>query len=86
MTTTPVHESVSYERVTALLDENPSAGCCIACGRRAAAVKPEAVEHACDHCGELAVYGAEELLIRELFLPKPEAGADADADAEGDRE
>lgn len=38
-------------------------GFCAACGADAEGVEPDARRYRCDQCGELAVYGAEELLI-----------------------
>ena len=56
-----------------------SSGCCISCGETAEQVEPDAEKYRCDNCGENAVYGAEELLINELFHPLPEVGNDSSA-------
>lgn len=42
--------------------DNP--GFCIACGQEAEGVEPDARRYTCEACGEPAVYGAEELLMR----------------------
>lgn len=42
--------------------ENP--GFCIHCGAEHGQVEPDACEYLCEECGELGVYGAEELLLR----------------------
>lgn len=42
--------------------DNP--GFCIACGAEADGVEPDAEGYECEVCGEPAVYGAEELLMR----------------------
>lgn len=41
-----------------------SPGFCVACGAEAEGVEPDARKYSCEACGEKAVYGAEELLIR----------------------
>jgi hypothetical protein len=41
--------------------DNP--GFCIKCGEDAEGVEPDAREYECEHCGEAAVYGADELLM-----------------------
>jgi len=38
-------------------------GWCLACGGEAYGVEPDARRYPCEACGELRVYGAEELLI-----------------------
>lgn len=48
------------ERRDTILD-NP--GFCIACGNEQGGCEPDAREYECEACGELAVYGAEELLL-----------------------
>jgi hypothetical protein len=39
------------------------AGGCLACGAEAFDVEPDARRYRCECCGELRVYGAEELLL-----------------------
>jgi hypothetical protein len=39
-------------------------GFCVACGAEAEGCEPDARRYPCAHCGQYAVYGAEELLIR----------------------
>jgi hypothetical protein len=41
--------------------DNP--GFCVACGKDADGCEPDAREYECEHCGEFAVFGAEELLL-----------------------
>ena len=38
-------------------------GACIRCGAEAYGVEPDARKYECENCGELGVYGLEELLI-----------------------
>jgi hypothetical protein len=62
-----LHPSLTQERVQqaaeqGLLDlDNP--GFCIRCGADADGCEPDAREYRCEACGELAVYGAEQLLL-----------------------
>lgn len=51
----------------AYLSENYG-GFCIECGDEAYGVEPDARRYRCESCGALAVFGAEELLIRGLIL------------------
>jgi hypothetical protein len=39
-------------------------GYCIACGHQQDGCEPDAIQYACLNCGELCVYGAEELVLR----------------------
>lgn len=41
-----------------------SPGFCVACGLEAEGVEPDARKYECESCGEKAVYGAEELILR----------------------
>lgn len=42
--------------------DNP--GFCLECGAEAEGCEPDARKYECDCCGEHAVYGAEELMLR----------------------
>lgn len=63
-----IHSSVVRARIVAMCEDrrttlsNP--GLCLACGMEAAGVEPDAEEYECEECGESAVYGCEDLLIR----------------------
>ena len=52
-----VHPSVTADRVV----DNP--GMCLACGQDADGCEPDARKYDCEHCGEAAVFGAQELLF-----------------------
>ena len=64
-----MHESITLERVTDLARESmygpsPVHGICVACGESGSELlEPDAEQCKCEHCGELGVYGAEQLLI-----------------------
>lgn len=63
-----LHPSVTADRVSEAVErtmtslDNP--GFCIACGQEAEGCEPDARRYECESCGEYAVYGAEELLLR----------------------
>jgi Zn finger protein HypA/HybF involved in hydrogenase expression len=58
-----LHESISIERIIELVEADDNQGLCLACGDEAYGVEPDARKYKCESCGELKVYGAEELLI-----------------------
>jgi hypothetical protein len=62
-----IHPSLTADRVAAACErrlyslDNP--GFCIACGADAEGCEPDARQYPCEACGELAVYGSDELLL-----------------------
>jgi hypothetical protein len=50
--------------VIAACAADDNSGWCVACGEEACGVEPDAAEYECESCGQRAVYGAEELLVR----------------------
>lgn len=42
-------------------------GFCLACGERAEGVEPDARRYECEICGEEQVYGAEEIVLKNMF-------------------
>ena len=52
------------EAITEAMDSQ--CGFCIECGAERGECEPDATEYPCPECGELTVYGAEELLIMGL--------------------
>lgn len=42
-------------------------GFCLACGDEAYGVEPDARKYKCESCGELRVYGAEEIVLMTAF-------------------
>jgi hypothetical protein len=63
-----IHESITAERVLAAVESQFNSlddpGFCIACGTDQEGCEPDMRRGYCESCGERAVYGAEELLIR----------------------
>ena len=62
------HKSITLDRIMDAMDrhmttlDNP--GFCLACGLEVEGVEPDARRYQCEACGELRVYGAEELFMR----------------------
>ena len=62
-----LHRSITVARITDAVEESmrdtSNPGFCIACGTDTDGVEPDAREYPCEACGQMAVYGAEELLL-----------------------
>jgi hypothetical protein len=58
--------TISWERFQEIADAD--GGFCTACGAEAYGVEPDATGYPCEHCGEAAVFGAEELVLRGDLL------------------
>ena len=62
-----MHQDITLGRVTEAIErasttlDNP--GFCVRCGSEAEGVEPDARRYECEACGEMGVYGAEELLM-----------------------
>ena len=62
-----LHSSITPDRIMEAVDrrstslDNP--GICIACGADQEGCEPDARNYECESCGELRVFGAEELLM-----------------------
>ena len=54
---------ISSNRIMSAVKRGEYAGFCLACGKKAYQVEPDAREYECQSCGENKVYGAEELLM-----------------------
>lgn len=61
------HKSITNSRVHRLAKQSmfglKSPGICVACGKEADQVEPDAEGYTCQHCDEPKVYGAEQLLF-----------------------
>lgn len=58
-----INPRITLERIEACLLRDEDAGFCTECGAKAHCVEPDARNYRCEDCGELAVFGAEELLF-----------------------
>ncbi len=58
-----IHPSVTQDRILAAVEMDSNMGFCLSCGTDVTNVEPDARRYKCECCGELAVYGAEELLL-----------------------
>ena len=61
-----LHQDITYEKIEAVMYDG-NTGFCVACGAEANNVEPDAAEYACEQCGELTVYGTEEVVLRYAF-------------------
>lgn len=58
-----IHKSITAERVMEAVAEDDGTGFCVHCGEEAGGCEPDARRYKCDVCGNMSVYGAEELLL-----------------------
>lgn len=62
-----MHPTLTRERIEEAVERRLSSldnpGFCIECGDEADGCEPDAREYQCEACGEMAVYGADELLL-----------------------
>jgi hypothetical protein len=59
----PAPVIISQARIMRAVESGDSVGFCRECGHETDGVEPDARNYRCDHCGAMAVYGAEEMLI-----------------------
>jgi hypothetical protein len=66
-----LHPSITADRVADACErrmtslDNP--GFCASCGEEADGCEPDARRYKCSYCGQHAVYGADELLMRMVL-------------------
>ena len=60
-----LHPSITEKRIVLAVRRDDGTGFCIACGKTQRYVEPDAERYACafKSCAQLAVYGAEQLLL-----------------------
>ena len=58
-----IHSSITQEVILGAMENDDYVGFCLACGTEACQVEPDAREYKCVHCGDLKVYGAEEICL-----------------------
>ena len=54
----------TVDRLLEAVKTDENLGFCLSCGDEDRGVEPDARRYKCKQCGELRVYGAQELLIR----------------------
>lgn len=54
---------VTLAQVMAAIESGEYVGFCLACGFEQEGVEPDGCKYKCESCGEMKVYGCEELLI-----------------------
>ena len=62
-----VHKDITFSRLEEAILNGEDLGLCIHCGAGTDGVEPDAEQYACDECGRAGVYGAEQLVLLELF-------------------
>ncbi len=62
-----IHRTITFERVRELAAAADCLGACVGCGMTVDNVEPDTHEQLCEECELHAVYGAEELLLQELY-------------------
>jgi len=55
--------NLNIEQIIEAVEADDNIGFCRKCGAEHCCIEPDARKYKCEECGELAVYGAEELLI-----------------------
>ena len=64
--TTPIHHSITADRVCTLVEADANTGICLTCGADQDGTEPDAKGYECRACGAFDVQGAEVLLLRYL--------------------
>lgn len=62
-----IQPKITAEQILAAVEADDNLGFCVKCGAEAFSVEPDARRYKCESCGEMAVFGAQELLIRLGF-------------------
>jgi len=57
----------NLDQILEAVQSNDCMGFCFACGKEAYGIEPDACNYECESCGELKVFGAEELLIMKTL-------------------
>lgn len=74
------HKSITIDRILQAVSSDENMGFCLSCGADTDGVEPDARQYKCSSCGELQVYGAEEILI--MGIAREPAEDDEAADIE----
>ena len=61
-------DKLTQEQVMAAIQSDDYIGFCIDCGAEAHNVEPDARKYKCEACGNMSVFGAEEILLSVTFL------------------
>lgn len=62
-----VHADITFARLEEAILKNDDSGFCTHCGAETNGVEPDAERYPCEECATNRVYGAEQLLVLELF-------------------
>ena len=61
-----LHQSITFERLRELMEEDDNTGICTECGEEQSCVEPDARGYTCECCGQPTVIGVAELLLSYL--------------------
>jgi hypothetical protein len=67
----PIHASVTGDRVLDMVGRDENEGICLTCGADAEGVEPDARQYKCTACGDLRVYGAQEIVLMGAYHMEP---------------
>jgi hypothetical protein len=59
---------VSLDQVMRAVEDDDNIGFCLACGAERDGCEPDARNYECEVCGEMKVFGAEEILLMGVAL------------------
>lgn len=62
-----VHPDITFERLERAILSSDELGFCINCGSETDGVEPDAEQYRCSECSTNGVYGADQLILLELF-------------------
>ena len=57
----------SLKQLEKYMQSDECRGFCLACGKSQSGVEPDARKYVCENCNQPKVYGAEELVLMNLF-------------------
>ena len=57
----------AFASLQRIIEGSNSEGYCLACGKKAYEVEPDARRYRCEECGAEKVFGAEELVMMGLY-------------------
>ena len=61
-----IMSKIDVDEVIQACEDNDGTGFCIACGESQGECEPDARGYECESCGEMKVYGAEEIVLMGL--------------------
>ena len=59
-----MNSKITIDAVIEAMSSDGNLGFCLECGAEASGVEPDARNYKCDACGQMQVFGAEEILVQ----------------------